>query len=159
MISSELREEGDKTARWPDVYFLLQQLTGAPVRNGNGDPAFAPAAIFPCAGDDQWIAIHVSTDDQWNALAAQVSADWCGDERFATNSGRLESRQEIDGLLGAWTRHHDKHELTEQLQQAGVAAGAVLGAMGHRAGRRPDRPAPQPADDRRAEGLTIGAAG
>lgn len=106
-------------------YFLLQQLTGAPGRNGNGDPACAPSAIYPCSGEDEWIAIHVSSDDQWSALCALIGADWCADEKFTTNAARLEHRQQLDEHLRKWTRHRDKHDLTKQLQAAEVAAGAV----------------------------------
>ena len=37
-------------------------------RAGNRVRLRAPHAIYPCAGDDQWCAIAVETDEQWQAL-------------------------------------------------------------------------------------------
>ena len=106
-------------------YFLLEQMSGAPARNGNSDPACAPAAIYPCSGEDNWIAIHVGKDAHWLVLAELIGADWCQDEAFGTNANRLQNRQLLDEKLSVWSAAHDKHALTAQLQAAGIAAGAV----------------------------------
>ena len=39
-----------------------------PERVGNQDTLMSPHGCYPCAGDDKWIAIAVSTDEQWSAL-------------------------------------------------------------------------------------------
>ena len=42
-------------------------------RDGNRGPVSAPQGIYQCAGEDQWVAIAVATDDQWKRLSA---ASW-----------------------------------------------------------------------------------
>jgi crotonobetainyl-CoA:carnitine CoA-transferase CaiB-like acyl-CoA transferase len=43
--------------------------TGAVLRrDGNRGPVAAPQGVYPCAGDDRWVAVAVSTDDQWRSL-------------------------------------------------------------------------------------------
>src|SRR4029077_13039030 len=37
-------------------------------RDGNRWSGAAPQGVYPCAGDDQWLAIAVETDLQWQAL-------------------------------------------------------------------------------------------
>ena len=35
---------------------------------GNRHPIHAPHGVYPCRGDDKWIAIGVETDAQWDSL-------------------------------------------------------------------------------------------
>lgn len=91
---------------------------------GNRVPWAAPHGVYPCAGDDRWIAIAVESDAQWDALCRVLGEpEWSRDERFATLLGRLEQQDELDALLAAWTRGQPAEEVMEQLQRAGVPAG------------------------------------
>lgn len=107
---------------------LAQQMTGrTPAPQGNDDPAFVPHGNYPCAGDDKWVAIAVSTDDQWRALAAALGdPGWSRDARFRRRGGRWEHRRELDRHLAAWTRQHSPQEVTELLQARGVPAMPVM---------------------------------
>lgn len=116
------------------VYSLSEMIvrrsaTGEVVtRDGNRSERAAPHGIYPCAGDDRWIAIAVFSDEEWRALSvAMGSPDWAEDVRFDTLAGRMAHRDELDRRLGAWTRDFDPHELMARLQTAGVEAGAVQG--------------------------------
>ena len=40
---------------------------GARAGMATGARGAAPQGVYPCAGDDRWLAIAVSTDDQWTA--------------------------------------------------------------------------------------------
>ncbi len=40
-----------------------------PVNQGNSDPNMAPHGVYPCAGDDRWVAIACRDDRDWEALA------------------------------------------------------------------------------------------
>ncbi len=97
----------------------------APERPGNRDACFAPQGVYPCRGDDQWIAISVEDDAQWAALA-QLSGleDFTGPE-LKTAEGRRREPDDIDATLAAWTTQFDKDALTSTLQTKGIAAGPV----------------------------------
>ena len=96
------------------------------LRAGNRDERAAPHGIYPCVGDDAWIAISVFDDSQWAALAAAIGdAAWVRDPRFATAAGRLAHADEIDRELAAWTREFGAWHLMAGLQTAGVPAGVV----------------------------------
>lgn len=90
---------------------------------GNRHSTRAPQGVYPCEGDDQWVAISVGDDDEWASLAGLMNID---DARFTTAAARHEHHDELDQLLAAWTANHDKVELAERCQNAGIAAGPVL---------------------------------
>ena len=96
-------------------------------RIGNQDAAMSPHGCYPCAGDDRWIAIAVSTDEQWQALCDTLQRpEWLADARFADALSRWKRRDDIDALLCEATATHEQYALMEALQTKGVPAGAVL---------------------------------
>jgi crotonobetainyl-CoA:carnitine CoA-transferase CaiB-like acyl-CoA transferase len=52
--------------------------------------------------------------------------DLADDPRYATPAARAERKSEVDAMVAAWTREHDKHEAMEIIGAAGIPAGAVL---------------------------------
>ena len=103
------------------------QLSGRSARrSGNFDADCVPHNSFPCAGDDQWCAIAVETNEQWSALCSVIGAtEWIDDDAFATADARRARLAEIEERIGAFTRELDPHSVMHQLQSAGVPAGAV----------------------------------
>jgi benzylsuccinate CoA-transferase BbsF subunit len=98
-------------------------------RRGNDHSWAAPHGVYPCAGSDRWIAITVMDDAQWAALADVLGRPaWALEERWATLPQRWRDRQELDGLLAAWTAKQDAQELMLKLQAQGIPAGAVQDA-------------------------------
>ncbi len=98
-----------------------------PTRVGNADPAMSPHGCYPCAGEDRWIVIAVSTDSEWLKLCDVLSRrDWAEDARFSSILGRLQHREELDVMLAEATVPWNGHRLMTALQAAGVPAGAVL---------------------------------
>ena len=84
------------------------------------------ASLHEGAGDDQWCAIVVETDQQWEALRRVIGdADWARDERFRTATGRIAHEEEIDRSLSEWTRALSPYEAMRILQEAGVPAGVA----------------------------------
>ncbi|MDP6580731.1 MAG: CoA transferase [Vicinamibacterales bacterium] len=97
-----------------------------PERRGNRSADWAPHGAYPCAGEDRWIAIAVTSDEEWVACCeAMGQHDVSADKRYATNRARLDHAAELDRLVESWTSDWDAWDLTHHLQQSGVAAGVV----------------------------------
>jgi crotonobetainyl-CoA:carnitine CoA-transferase CaiB-like acyl-CoA transferase len=109
------------------VPILDYQVNGRryePVGNRSRGPALAPHGVYPCDGDDRWIAIVAETDGHWTAIC-DVLGGLADVRRFATNALRLTHQDELDAAIAAQTRRFDCHELTYLLQGRRVPAGAV----------------------------------
>jgi crotonobetainyl-CoA:carnitine CoA-transferase CaiB-like acyl-CoA transferase len=98
---------------------------------GNRDWYLAPHGVYPCAGEDSWIAIVCTTDEQWYALRELIDGaaprrtdgdDRATDSRFARLEGRLNHQEALDRIVGNWTRSFDARELESILQSRGIAA-------------------------------------
>jgi crotonobetainyl-CoA:carnitine CoA-transferase CaiB-like acyl-CoA transferase len=98
---------------------------GMPNSNRSQSPEMAPHGIYPCDGEDQWVAIACRHDDDWRALGEAVGEAWTADPRFDGLSGRLAGQDELDGLLAAWTGTREKFAVAARLRGVGVPASAV----------------------------------
>jgi benzylsuccinate CoA-transferase BbsF subunit len=95
-------------------------------RQGNHAEDAAPHAIYPCAGDDRWIAIAVFSDEEWRRLCEALGqATLARDPRFADAPARLANQAALDAEIAALTRAHEAHALMQRLQAAGVEAGVA----------------------------------
>lgn len=83
----------------------------------------APHNIYPCAGDDEWIAIACRDDAQWQTLAACINQPWTAS--FTSLSTRIARQDELDTLITSWTSPQNKFGLENRLRAAGVPVGAV----------------------------------
>ena len=93
-------------------------------------PAAAPHGVYPCRGDDRWVAIAVFDDDEWRALVdAMGDPAWARDTRFVTLEARLHNQDTLDDHVSQWTRTRDAHEIMVLLQSRGVTAAAVQNAQ------------------------------
>jgi crotonobetainyl-CoA:carnitine CoA-transferase CaiB-like acyl-CoA transferase len=93
---------------------------------GNTHPFMAPHGVYPCAAEEEWIAIAVRDDTEWASLCGVMGGPpWTRDPRFETVVGRLSVRAELDAHVAAWTRGYAAEALQRQLQRGGVAAGRV----------------------------------
>jgi len=107
-----------------DVLVDAQMRGEDPPVLGNRHPDFAPQGVYPCTGEDHWVAISVLDDHAWRALceAADLPPDWQAlevDERRAIHD-------EIDSALSTWTADLERVALAAQLQALGVAAAPIL---------------------------------
>ena len=119
----ELAQIENAIAQFGDA-FLEVQLGGEPQRTGNRDPEHAPQGVYPCRGEERWLAITARDDAEWAALARTIGRDdLVGDARFATTAGRYEHHDELDRILTEWTTAQDLMEAFHTLQRAGVTAG------------------------------------
>ncbi len=100
------------------------------VRRGNIEDYAVPNNVYPCRGDDRWIAITSTDDAGWTALCTVLGhAGAAGDPRFATFTARKRHEPELDALIGSWTAGEEPFALAERLQAAGVPAGVVARAQ------------------------------
>ena len=107
---------------------ILDWLTNSRVakRGGNRDPGMVPHGIFPCRGNERWVAIAVSNQEEWQEFCLALGREeWLQDERFATVIGRKNNEDELERLVSQWTVQHTPKQVMEVLQSAGVPAGIV----------------------------------
>jgi len=101
-------------------YLMNQRVQ---TRRGNRDDRMAPHNCYRCRGEDHWIAVAVATDREWRALCRVMGKpELAEDERFSTAESRLRHQEELDRIIGEWSRDEDDYELMHELQEAGVAA-------------------------------------
>ena len=94
-----------------------------PERAGNHDRVMSPHECYRASGDDKWVSIAVGTDDEWRALCKVMGQPSLADDsRFRTAALRKQNEAALDQIVTAWTSQHDRWEITEKLQRAGVAA-------------------------------------
>lgn len=96
-----------------------------PLGNRLDHPNAAPHGVYPCLGEDRWIAVAVFDEAEWRALAGVVDAAWTADPAFATQAERFANQDALDTHMADWTRDQDRFVLMHRLQAAGVRAGAV----------------------------------
>jgi crotonobetainyl-CoA:carnitine CoA-transferase CaiB-like acyl-CoA transferase len=104
-------------------YTMNGRVTG---QLGNAHPSHAPHGVYPTAGEDRWIAIDVASDEEFAALCDALGASkLASDDRFAEAPTRWANADDLDAAIGALTVAHDRHELFQALQAAGVTAAPV----------------------------------
>lgn len=93
----------------------------------------APHNVYPCRGEDQWIAIDVDGAAEFGALCDALSSGAAAsadsdighapmDARFTTAALRQQHAEALDALIAAETVKRDKEELFHRLQAVGVCA-------------------------------------
>ena len=100
-------------------------VTGrAPERHGNAHPNIVPYQDFETASGR--IAIAAANDGLFGAMCRVLELEeLAGDERFATNPGRVENRAQLIPLLEDRLRVRPADEWVEALDAAGVPVGKV----------------------------------
>lgn len=101
--------------------WLLEQAVNGKCRSrsGNRTVRAAPHGVFPCLGEDRWIAIACWNDDEWVHLCTIFGLDH---RRYADVESRLAAQDELEALLSGVTRQREVHDLARQLQYAGIEA-------------------------------------
>jgi crotonobetainyl-CoA:carnitine CoA-transferase CaiB-like acyl-CoA transferase len=90
-------------------------------RRGNDDDVFAPHGVYRCAGQDEWVAVAVTSDSEWQALCGVLGSTLGGLDA----AERLARRRELDEVVGAWAAERTPGECQEVLQAAGVPSHQV----------------------------------
>jgi benzylsuccinate CoA-transferase BbsF subunit len=109
----------------PLMEYLMNGRIPGPT--GNRDSIMAPHGYYPCKGEGQWVSIAVKTDEEWRDFCQALgNPPWTEEERFGDRYSRLLNQDALDKFVGQWTANHSPLEVTEILQQAGVAAAPFL---------------------------------
>jgi benzylsuccinate CoA-transferase BbsF subunit len=94
-------------------------------RMGNRDRYMSPHGVYPCH-EGRFVAIAVTSEGEWQRLCQILDhAEWMQDPRFMTIAGRKQHEDELDRLIGDWTKDYPAEQVMALLQGAGVPAGAV----------------------------------
>lgn len=98
-------------------------------RDGNRGPVGAPQNLYPCRGDDRWLALAVTDDAQWHSLVhAMGDPAWAADAVFATAAGRRAQHDRIDAAIDDWCRRRDAAAVADELLALGIPAAPVTAA-------------------------------
>lgn len=104
-------------------YLVNERIMG---RTANRHPHAVPHGVYPCKGEDRWVSIAVLCDTEWDSLCHVMGKpEWTGDEKYAGFNERKKHENELDRMIGEWTKTLSAKEVESLLQKAGIAAGVV----------------------------------
>jgi crotonobetainyl-CoA:carnitine CoA-transferase CaiB-like acyl-CoA transferase len=111
-------------------HLLFAAETGKnPPVDGNRLHHAAPHDVFPCQGEDEWVAIDVTREEEWGGLCRVLGQDSLAtNSRFSTAAARAQNQKELAATIAEWSSRLDKHEAARLLQDAGVPACGVYKA-------------------------------
>lgn len=102
----------------------LYKLTGElQPRLGSGLPYTVPRGVYQCV-DGKWVGVSASSD----TVAARVMKilGLESDERFTTFAGRMEHREQLQEMMGAWCSTRTRDEVVAAFEEAEAAVGPVF---------------------------------
>lgn len=121
-------------ALYEAVFSLLEgilpeyDLTGlVRERTGSTLPGIAPSNTYKCA-DGKHIVIGGNGDRIFQRLMTAIGrADLANDPLYASNQGRADHADFIDGVIEDWTLQHSMDEVRRILDEASVPVGPIYG--------------------------------
>jgi len=101
---------------WPSMHAASGRM---PEQVGNAHLGTAPYDCYRAT--DGWVVIAVASNKLFRALAAAIGRPELGsDERFKHVSARLQRREEVNGIIGAWVGERTVASVVEALGPAGA---------------------------------------
>ncbi|MDH4145897.1 MAG: CoA transferase [Acidimicrobiia bacterium] len=108
------------------VPLLDAEINGrAMAARGNRDDRMAPHGVYRAAGEDGWVAIACRHDADWAALASTLDRPELAGLRVDERRAR---HDELDALVGEWTRSRGAAEAESALQSRGIPSHQVQGS-------------------------------
>lgn len=96
----------------------------SPKRMGNAHPNIAPYEACPTS--DGWLILAIGNDRQFRRFCDLVDlSEMPDDDRYASNSRRIENRESLSEKIATATRSWRCDELLGALEQSGVPAGPI----------------------------------
>lgn len=111
------------------IHYVGDEVMGASaglesVRRGNRHPQMVPHGVFPCDGDNRYVAIACECDESARRLGNLVGLDMP-----RSIEQRREAEDRIEAAITAWTREQSRGDAVRQLRDAGVPAMEVLNVL------------------------------
>ena len=101
-------------------------VPGSVQPRGNHSDHGSPWGLYPCEGDDHWVAICVRNDSEWEALVSLMgSPTWATSPDLADEQGRRARETTVDKKVAEWTRTMPNAEVADKCLAAGVPAGIM----------------------------------
>lgn len=92
-------------------------------REGNRSPYAAPQNLYACAGQENWLALSVVTDEQFVALCDEIGQpDLAADARFSTFIARRQHHDELDEVLSQWASAQQLDDAVDRLKKRNIPA-------------------------------------
>ena len=87
---------------------------------------FSPSGSF-MGRDGDWVYVTASGNAVFYRLAAAIGKpELINDPRFVENTGRVEHRIELSGIISEWSSQHDAAEVERILNEASVPASKIF---------------------------------
>ena len=95
---------------------------------GGALPGIAPSNAYPCS-DGQYVLIAANGDSLFKRLMELIDrADLANDPDLARNDGRAKRAEEIDQIIGEWSKQRTLEDILSALQSIAVPAGRIYTA-------------------------------
>ena len=95
---------------------------------GGALPGIAPSNAYPCS-DGQYVLIAANGDSLFKRLMELIGrADLANDPDLARNDGRAKRAEEIDQIIGEWSKQRTLEDILSALQSIAVPAGRIYTA-------------------------------
>jgi benzylsuccinate CoA-transferase BbsF subunit len=99
------------------ISVLHEQMTGTPkLPIGNDDEFDILSDVFSCRGDDEWIAVSVSTRDQWDSLCELLDIPGLRSADVTERS----VRKDMTNAISEWSAQRDDYDSVSMLQKNGI---------------------------------------
>jgi crotonobetainyl-CoA:carnitine CoA-transferase CaiB-like acyl-CoA transferase len=106
---------------------MATSATGTtPARLGNRSAVLAPQGVYPCRGENEWVALTVRSDEEWGRLVRCLGAIGSDRPEWAGVAGRLGDHDAIDAVITGWTSARPRDAAAASLQAAGIPAMPVM---------------------------------
>jgi crotonobetainyl-CoA:carnitine CoA-transferase CaiB-like acyl-CoA transferase len=115
LLESMLQVMGPLPSVWADLHELQTRL-------GSGIPYSVPRGTYQCS-DGVWVAVSASAESVARRVLALLGV--ADQERFATFSGRVEHREELDRLVADWIAARPSGVVLDEFAAAEAAIAPV----------------------------------
>lgn len=107
-----------------ELFAAHAQDGSVPAPTGNRRPHAAPHDVYPCQGDDEWVAISARSDAERAALTHLLGLSVPSDSGYWRDHAA-----DLDGPIASFTRARAKNDVAAALRAAGVPAVPVVTAV------------------------------
>jgi crotonobetainyl-CoA:carnitine CoA-transferase CaiB-like acyl-CoA transferase len=106
---------------------LIDSNGTLPERTGNRHSGLGICPYNTYLASDGWVAVFCSTNKHWLVLCDVLERpDLHADPTLQNNAGRAARMDEIDAIVGDWTKSRSRGQILDALGRAGIPAAPVL---------------------------------